>query len=312
MKRRQPTNFPHSIHQRLLNRAKEEGRPFQELLQYYAIERFLFRLGRSPYADKFLLKGALMLRVWDSPLARPTLDVDLLGRMTASEEAVAGMIKTCFVQEAGDDGIRFDPDSMRTEAIRAATGYPGIRVRFIAYLAKIRVPMQIDVGFGDAVVPGPVQISLPTLLDLPSPQLLAYPPESAVAEKLQTMVELDMANSRMKDFHDVWTLGRNLGFEGMSLSKAIKATFERRHTPVPFEVPTALTAAFVENSTKQTQWRAFLRKGRLEAEGKSLEEVIIFLRRFLMPPTLAIADGKRFTMRWLAGGPWRAGRAKRR
>lgn len=244
-----------------------------------------------------------MLRVWDSPLARPTLDVDLLGRMTASEEVVAAMVKACFAEDVADDGIRFDPNSMRIQLIRAATGDPGIRVRFIAYLGKIRVPMQIDVGFGDAVVPGPVRISLPTLLDLPSPRLLAYPPESAVAEKFQTMVDLDKANSRMKDFYDVFTLGRSLDFEGTSLSSAIKATFERRHTTVPAEVPTALTAAFADDSAKQTQWKTFLRKGRLDGEGKSLEEVIIFLKGFLMPPTLALAAGRPFNMHWPAGGP---------
>jgi hypothetical protein len=153
-------------------------------------------------------------------------------------------------------------------------------------------------------VPGPVWIRLPALLDLPSPELLAYPPESAIAEKFQTIVELDAANSRMKDFYDIWTLGRHLEFEGTALSKAIKATFERRRTPVLSEVPIALSAAFVENPVKQTQWKAFLRKGRLDGKETNLDEVITFLRNFLMPPSLAMAAGKPFNMHWLAGGPW--------
>jgi hypothetical protein len=146
-------NLPASVHQLLLNRAKQEGRPLQELLQYFAIERFLFRLGRSPHADKLLLKGALMLRVWESPLARPTRDVDLLGRIPASEQALARIVKECFAGHVPDDGIRLEPDSVRTETIRPAARYEGIRVRFLLYLGKIRLPMQVDVGFGDTVVP---------------------------------------------------------------------------------------------------------------------------------------------------------------
>lgn len=302
---RSPTNVPHSVHQRLLNRAKTEGRPLQELLQYFAIERFLYRLGRSPHADRFLLKGALMLRVWDSPLARPTVDVDLLGRMAASEDALANIIRECFAQDAPGDGVRFDSGSLHTETIRVAAAYPGIRARFTAYIGKIRLPVQVDVGFGDAVVPDPEWIHFPTLLDLPPPRLLVYPPETAIAEKFHAMVELDTANSRMKDFYDIWTLAVRREFGGRVLSQAIRATFDRRKTPVPATAPIALTAAFAEQPVKRTQWQAFLRKGRVDASGSSLLEVAGALRDFLMPPARAAAGDERFEMVWPAGGPWR-------
>ncbi len=305
MKARQLANLPASIHQRLLTRAKQEGRPLQELLQYYAIERFLFRLGQSPYADKFYLKGAMMLRVWESPIARPTMDVDLMGRVAASEERLSAIIGEICSQDCPDDGVQFDSKTIHAEVIRVDAEYQGIRVRFVAYIGKMRVPMQVDVGFGDKIIPAPMWINFPTLLDFPSPHLLAYPPEAAVAEKFQAMVTLDIANSRMKDFYDIWTLARRKDFQGQPLSQAIAATFERRKTPMPTDAPTGLTKIFAEDSAKQTQWNAFLRKGRLSEIGTSLEHVVSFTRDFLMPPTIAAATGKPFTMHWPAGGPWK-------
>lgn len=300
------TNVPASVHQRLLNRAKRERRPLQELLQYFAIERFLYRLGRSAYAEKLLLKGATMLRLWDSPLARPTRDVDLLGRTPASETALATVIKDCFAADVPDDNIRLDQASVRTEAIRATARYDGARVRFVMYLGKIRLPVQVDVGFGDTVVPDPAWIEFPTLLDFPAPRLLAYPPESAVAEKFQIMVERERANTRMKDFYDIWILARKRPFDGGVLAHAIVATFDRRRTPLPAEPPLALTAEFAEDRAKQAQWRAFASRARLDAGEHKRVEVIGMLREFLIPPTTAIAVGRAFTSSWPAGGPWRA------
>lgn len=307
MTARRPTNVPHSVHQRLLARARKEGRPLQELLRYFAIERFLFRLGRSSQSQWFLLKGALLLQLWDSPLSRPTVDIDLLGRMAVSEASLAEIVLECLAQEVPEDGIRFDPRSVRTEVIRLDARYQGVRVRVMAHLGKIPLPIQVDVGFGDTVVPEPAWIDFPSLLDFPAPRLLAYPPETSIAEKFHAMVDLEMANSRMKDFYDIWTLARKRDFDGRVLGGAIQATFERRETPVPAEAPPALTAAFVENLVKQTQWNAFLRKGRLDDGSKSLGDVVGFLRDFLMPPSVAVAAGKPFEMGWSAGGPWQPG-----
>ncbi|MGH7254783.1 MAG: nucleotidyl transferase AbiEii/AbiGii toxin family protein [Nitrospirales bacterium] len=311
MTTRHPTNLPASIHQRLLNQAKQEKRPLQELLQYFAIERFLYRLSRSPHAGKFLLKGALMLRVWDFPLARPTLDVDLMGRETVTEERLPTVLREIFAQEVPEDGVRFDADSIRTQTIRVDANYQGIRARFIAHIGNMKLPMQVDVGFGDAIVPGPVHIKFPVLLDFPQPEILAYPPEMAVSEKFHAMVVLDTANSRTKDFYDIWTLARGRDFDGRILSRAIVATFNRRRTPLPTGVPVGLTSSFARDPMKQTQWNAFIRKGHLDTDGKTFEEIIAQIREFLVPPTLAVASGERFVQHWPPGGLWGAGVAQR-
>jgi hypothetical protein len=214
------------VHERLLAQAKKGNRPFNELLQHYAIERFLFRLGMSPHAEKLLLKGALLLRVWKIPMARPTMDIDVLGRNAGALDALVSILRDCMTLSVEDDGMRYDPDSVVTEAITLDADYQGWRIRFTSTLGNARVPMQVDVGVGDAVYPAPIWIEYPVLLDQPAPRLLAYAPETAIAEKYQAMVELDMANSRMKDFHDIWTLANNLQFAGERLGEAIRRTFE--------------------------------------------------------------------------------------
>lgn len=303
MTRRPLVNVAQSVHQRLLTRAKNEGRPFNELLQHYAIERFLYRLGCSSHAEKLLLKGALLLRVWQIPLARPTMDIDVLGR-TGTPEALAAILRECMTLAVEDDGMRYDPESITTEAITLDADYQGWRIRFKASLGNARVTMQVDVGIGDVVYPAPIWIDYPVLLDHPAPHLLAYTPENAIAEKYQAMVELDKANSRMKDFHDIWTLARNLEFDGQRLSEAIRKTFERRKTDPPNSVPTAFTPEFYEGKAKRTQWQAFLTKGLATKEKVSFADVVKVARDFLMPPTEALVAGKIFKMHWPHGGPW--------
>jgi hypothetical protein len=300
-----PANVPASVHQRLLNRAKREDRPLNELLPYFAIERFLYRLSRSSHADKLVLKGALMLRIWHSPLARPTMDVDFLARAVSSPDDLVAIVKQCFAEDVPDDGMRFDPDSVTTEAIAEDAVYQGVRVRFTAHLSHIPIGMQVDVGFGDAVVPAPTWAELPALLDLPAPRLLTYPPEASVAEKFEAMVELEMANSRMKDFYDIWTLARIRDFDGSTLARALRATFQRRQRVLPAELPVALTAAFADDATKQAQWRAFVRRSRLDATTPPLADVVAVVRDFLGPPARAVAAGEAFERVWPASGPWR-------
>jgi hypothetical protein len=291
-------NIAQSVHQRLLTQAKATGRPFNELLQHYAIERFLYRLGQSKHAEKLLLKGALLLRVWQIPMARPTMDIDVLGRTAGTPETLVAILRECMTLRVEDDGMHYDPESIKTEAITLDADYQGWRIRFQGQLGNARVPMQVDVGIGDVVYPAPIWIDYPVLLDQPAPHLLAYTPENAIAEKYQAIVELDMANSRMKDFHDIWTLAHNLEFDAGTLSEAIRKTFERRKTALPNSVPTAFTSAFHSDKTKQTQWQAFLRKGLSVKEGPTLAEVTTVLHTFLTPLAEALISGSEFRMRW--------------
>ncbi len=292
-----------SVHDRLLRLAKDSGRPFGEMLQYFAMERFLYRLGVSSHRDRFVLKGALMLRTWDAPLARPTMDIDLLGRMNNAASAVAAAIRDCLVVEVPPDGLSFDPVSIEAQEITLDAAYTGVRVRFTGRLGeRTRISMQVDVGFGDPVVPGPADVLFPVLLDFDRPHLLGYTPETTVAEKFQAMVELDLANSRVKDFYDLWMLARTRGFDGATLAQALEATFRNRRTPLPQVAPTALGLAFSGNDGKQVQWRAFLRKGRLEAA--SLAEVTAVIARLVMPVSEAVAQGRPFDSTWIPGTGW--------
>jgi len=308
MKERSLTNISASVHQRLLNLARAENRPFNELLQLFAIERFLFRFSRSPHAGRFVLKGAQMLRVWEAPLERPTMDIDMLGRIENTVDTLVHVVRDCIKVEVEPDGVEFDPESVSGEQIVKAAEYQGMRIRVRGTLGKIRLHVQIDFGFGDKVVPAPVWVELPELLDLGSPRLLGYTPESTIAEKFQAMVALDMANTRIKDFYDIWALARAREFNGAILVAAIKATFERRGTSLPLESPTALTEWFGADTEKQALWTAFLRKGRLDASGVTLEVVVGELRDFLMPPSVAAARDESFEMEWKSTKGWTAKR----
>ena len=201
-----PHNISSSVRQRLLNRARNDRRPFNELLQYFAMERFLYRLSRSPHADRFVLKGALMLNVWRSPEIRPTMDIDLLGRTSNMEDELVAQIRDILSVEVQPDGLVFDSGSIRAERISEGADYEGFRLRFPGALGTARIHMQIDIGFGDVVYPEPEVSELPTMLDFPPPRLLCYSRESSIAEKLEAMVKLGSLNSRMKDFYDIWLL----------------------------------------------------------------------------------------------------------
>jgi hypothetical protein len=221
-----------SIRQRLLKLARTDGRPFQELLQYYATERFLYRLAQSPHRDRFVLKGALLMTAWRSPGSRPTKDIDLAGRTSNDPEGIAILIREICGSNPSEDGIRFDPDSVTAERITEDATYEGVRVRFGASLAGARVAMQVDVGFGYTIVPDLVVLEYPTILDLPAPVLPSYPKESVVAEKLEAIAVLGMLNSRQKDYFDLWLLSRMYKFDGELFASAVSATFRNRGTEV--------------------------------------------------------------------------------
>ena len=271
-----------SVQARLLNRAKERGEDFSLVLSRYAVERFLYRLSVSPDRDRYWLKGALLFDLWFDVPHRPTRDADFLGFGPPDAETLASTVREiCGI--AGDDGMVFDPASIRIEEIREQAGYGGLRVRLVGLLGKSRCSVQLDVGYGDAVTPGPDEIVYPTLLgDQPAPRLRAYPRATVVAEKLEAMVSLGMANTRMKDYFDVRALVQEGALDARSLADAIAATFVRRGTTLPSAVPLGLSEEFARDATKLNQWQAFLRKNRLDAP--ALELVVAEVRDFLAEP----------------------------
>ncbi len=294
-------NIAASIRQRLLNRARKDQRPFNELLQYYAMERFLYRLSQSAHKNKFVLKGAMMLKVWQSPELRPTMDIDFLGRTSNEETAIAAQVHDILAVTVEADGLIFDPASIRTERITEDSNYEGIRVRFQGKLDSARIHMQIDIGFGDIIFPEPKVSELPTVLDSPAPQLLCYSRESAIAEKFEAMVTLGELNSRMKDFYDIWLLSRQFDFSGENLTEAIRLTFERRETQIP-DVISAFSEEFM--MMKQVQWIAFHRRLQQAHVPENFADIVLAVKNFIEPLVVALSSGKIPPDHWTAPGPW--------
>ncbi|MEO8563046.1 MAG: nucleotidyl transferase AbiEii/AbiGii toxin family protein [bacterium] len=303
MTRRRPiANRAASVLARLQNLAREQGVELQLLLSEYAIERFLHRLGESVDADRFVLKGATLFRLWLPQRGRATWDLDLLGRGASDVQTVVSSIRQLCTMP-GNEGIDFDPDSVVGESIREPDEYDGVRVRFTARLATSRIPMQLDVGFGDAVTPAPERVEFPTLLNDAPPRILTYPRDTVVAEKLEAVVSLGVTNSRMKDFYDLHRLATTFAFDGKDLARAIRATFDRRGTSLLGEEPVALGLNFLAAAERQVQWRALLRRGRLTGPA-DVTVLIEDLRRFLLPVLAAAAGEIAFDRRWPPGGPW--------
>ncbi len=307
MKREAPVNLPASVHQRLLNLSQQRGEEFNLLLTRFAIERLLYRLSCSAEAGRFILKGAMAFFAWGLPPHRPTRDLDLLGYGDS-----AGLIEAfqlICATEAEADGLTFDLDSLRAHPIRLDQEYQGQRVELNAYLGRARIPLQIDIGFGDIVSPPAEEAVYPTLLSFPAPRVRVYPKEAVVAEKLHAMIVLGALNSRIKDFYDLWMLAREVPFDGVVLSRAITATFARRQTPLPASRPVALTAEFAGRPDVQLRWAAFLRRNRLVVGQSTFPMVIAALSDFLMPILTALSSGAVFDQAWPAGGPWHAAAA---
>lgn len=298
-------NLAASVRHRLTDLARKQGEDFQLVLTRYVIERLLYRLSRSPYRDEFILKGAMLFRVWTDQIHRPTRDLDLLSKGEPSMEALTRVFSDICDLEVEDDGLAFDPTTVTAEQIKEDQEYEGVRVGCRAQLGQARIDLQIDVAFGDAVVPRPASVTYPAMLEFASPVLRAYPRETVVAEKYQAMVMLGIANSRMKDFFDLWMLANAFAFHGASLCRAIRATFKRRKTALPTTPPLPLTAEFGTDSGKVRQWEAFVKKGKLDAGGFKLAQVCAYLHEFLMPPTEALAAGRDFEKTWPPTGPWR-------
>jgi predicted nucleotidyltransferase component of viral defense system len=301
-----PRNMAASVRQRLINQAREKNEAFDQVLIRYAVERLLYRLSQSPHRDRFVLKGAMLFQIWSGQSHRPTRDLDLLGTGDPAPADLEQVFRGVCDQDVEDDGLRFLADSVHADRMKEEEEYEGLRLKFQATLASARIQVQIDIGFGDAVTPSPQEITYPTLLDFAAPVIKAYPKETVVAEKYQAMVMLGIANSRMKDFYDIWTLAEQYSFSGAMLSEAIRATFGRRRTPLPESLPFAFTEEFTSDAQKVSQWQAFLRKGKLGSDDTTLPNIAVALQRFLMPPTKALVGGTTFDMMWPANGPWQS------
>ena len=303
MKPTKYTNIAASHRAKLLVLARERKEDFQFLLTRWAVERFLFRLSRSKHKQRFVLKGATLFIAWAGKLHRPTKDLDLLGSGIHEVDQVVNAIREVCSVEC-EDGLKFDLAGIEGWRIAEDAEYEGVRVKVPASLDGARIPVQIDIGFGDIVEPAPQSLTFPVLLPLDAPVVRAYPPEAVVAEKFHAMIVLGIANSRMKDFFDVWTLASTYAFEMDALSRSVRSTFDRRRTKLPQGVPLALTNDFLDDTSKKTQWAAFLSRMGLAGKQPTLSEIGHFLTDFLMP-VVGVATGNSSSDHvWTPPGPW--------
>jgi hypothetical protein len=278
-------------------------------LQQYAIERFLHRISKSTHAQTVILKGALLLKTIAIPHSRPTLDIDMLRQGRADQESLIALVKDCATLSVEPDGITFLADNVAAEEITKDPEYKGTRILLDARMNNVRLRIQIDFGVGDIIVPSPRLIEYPVLLGGDTIRLLAYPVETAIAEKLQAMVALGGTNSRMKDFYDVWICSKHLDFDGDTLAKAVDATFKNRDTPIPNEQFEALTPGFADEHL--IQWNAFVRKSGEKDLINSLDQIVTDIEKFTMPVLRSVALGERFDMQWKSGDSWSSGSGRR-
>lgn len=299
------TNVPASINARIQNLARVQNKPVQELLQYYCIERFLFRLSQTNYSKLFVLKGGLIFYALGYQLRRPTRDIDLRGFTSNSTQNLLSVIGAAFEISDNNDGLSFDKNSIRFEEISIDADYKGVRVSFEAYLGKARIPLRVDIGFSDVITPRVQTIIYPVLLiEMEAPRLQGYPLESMISEKFHAMVKLDEINSRWKDFYDIWMLSEINNFSGELLQKAIQITFDQRETPVPTSKPVGLTNEYA--LTHQIDWQRFIKKNKLTQDGvENFSKVIMRLNVFLLPPVVSLNNHKLFKKEWIAGLDWK-------
>ena len=301
-------DFPASVHQRLLNLARHRGIGFNLLLQRYTAERFLYRLSISDQVDRFTLKGAALLRVWDEDNARQTRDVDFLAFGPDDHAAMRAAMASICGASCTEDGVVFDPGSIRVANVRESQPYAGLRAGIRGSLGRTRLNLQVDIGFGDTITPERKRRNYPTLLDLPAPRLWTYPRETVIAEKLHAMVEHDVLNTRVKDLWDVACLARRFAFDGEVLRTAITETFRRRGTSFGGERPVALLPVYYEDAVRERLWQKLRRGMTDDADGPAqLVDAGDELREFLGPICDSLIKGSSFTAAWPAGGPWRSG-----
>lgn len=303
MKDRPIKNVAASVRAKLINHAKAVGRPANDVFLRYGMERFLYRLSKSDYRNRFVLKGALMLVAWRAPSIRPTADIDLLGRIRNDPDLVVEAVRAICDQAVEVDGVQFMASTVHQEPIAEEAEYQGLRVRFEGRLDTIRLHMQIDFGFGDVVSPSPDELEFPTILDQPAPRILTYPRETSIAEKFHVMLFRQTLNSRMKDYYDIWLLSQSFTFDGGRLSGAIANTCKARSTPIPPQV-TGFQESFAEDISKIAQWRAFRRQAGLTDAPELFADVVQAVAEFLEPVIQKLAAGDTFSGIWQPAGPW--------
>lgn len=298
------TGLAQSVHVRLVAHSKEIGVEAQLVLERFALYRLLYRLSKSSYCERFVLKGAQLMLIWIGETVRPTRDADLLGFGDLSYKTLTQIFREICTQDVEADGMEYLPDSVIVAPIREDNPYGGWRVTLEARLGTARLHLQVDIGIGDAVTPEPGWVELPQLLDFPAPRLRCYRPETTIAEKLETMVSLGLRNSRMKDYFDVYVLSEHEAFDGRLLSDAIRNTFKRRNTVIPSELPMALSHEFATDVGKVVQWGSFLRRIKEGSIPADLGKVIERLVAFLGPVLAAVRNQEEFSSQWPPGGPW--------
>lgn len=266
-----PVNLAKSVKDRLLNLARAEGKVFDVVLVRFALERLLYRLSLSAHRDRFVLKGGMLVTVWLDDDNRVTRDADFLGHGDADADRLVADFQEIMSVDV-DDGLVFDVDNLSATAIREEMEYGGTRLKTVAYLEKTRIPITIDIGFGDAMADPTRQLDYPTLLDLPAPNIRTCPPATVIAEKFQAIVVLGIANGRMKDFYDLWAIPRSIDVPDEELDAALAATFARRETAIPTERPAGLTPEMADDPNKQRQWKAYAAS--IELENVELQEVV--------------------------------------
>ena len=302
---RRPTNIVASVRAKLLAGAHQRSEDFSLTLQRYGAERFLYRLGESRHRERFVLKGAMVFALWGSSMYRATRDLDLAGYGENDAESLVSTIREICAAPCAEDGIEFLVETVRADPIRHESKQVGHRVRLQARLGSARIVLQIDIGFGNAIVPGAIDADYPVLVETPRPHIRAYPRETVVAEKLHAMIVLGSANSRMKDFYDLFVLSTHLPFSGDTLAQAIAATFKRQGTSIPTGPESALTPAFFSDDTRASLWRRYLDRNGLPGAPRDFDAVGEALRAFLSPVFVALAEGQEYQTTWNPGGPWR-------
>ncbi len=297
-------NIAASVEAKLHNTAKASNMPYAEVLQYYGIERFIYRMSVSRYSDNFVLKGALLFVAWDIVGRRTTIDIDVLARVDNQVANVEKIVREVCGLEVEPDGLIFDAGTVRGQKIKEGADYEGVRVKFCGMLESARIPMQIDFGFGDVIYPKSRVIDYPVILDSDKPRLMGYPPESVISEKFESMVKLGLLNSRMKDFYDVRLMSRRFDFDGKNLAEALHRTFQNRKTPLLSGKPLFTEEIYDVKSDRQTLWTAFLKKNELKNVPVKLGDVAGEIESFLIEPLDALFKGREFRKTWEAPGPW--------
>ncbi len=295
----------HSVHVRLVARSKELGIEPQMMLERFALQSLLYRLSKSDHVERFVLKGAQLMLLWIGETVRPTRDADLLGLGDLSDDSLVRIFQELCSVDVEPDGMAYLPEPVQVTAIRTRNAHGGRSILLEARLGNARLHLQVDIGIGDAITPDPTWAELPRLLDLPSSRLLCYPPETSIAEKLETMVSLGLLNSRLRDYFDIFILAERKAFDGAVLTEAVRRTFERRGTSIPDDLPPGLSAEFADEPGKQTQWVNFHRKLSEPAVPEDLARIVEMIASFAGPVLHAARDDDPFDRAWPAGGSWK-------